>query len=39
MNHALITGVVDALVSQRPRARLQPQPRRCCVVLEPGDES
>jgi predicted ArsR family transcriptional regulator len=39
MNHALITGVVDALVPQRPRARLQPQLRRCCVVLEPGNES
>jgi predicted ArsR family transcriptional regulator len=39
MNHALITGVVDALSPLRPRARLQPRPRRCCVVLEPGTKS
>lgn len=39
MNHALITGVIDALMGQRPRARLQPRPGRCCVVLEPGNES
>lgn len=39
MNHALITGVVDALPPPCPRARLQPLPRRCCVVLEPPGES
>ena len=36
MNHALITGVADALAPHRPRARLQPQPPRCCVVLTAG---
>ncbi|OBI44358.1 transcriptional regulator [Mycobacterium kyorinense] len=36
MNHALITGVTDALTPHCPHARLQPQPERCCVVLTSG---
>jgi predicted ArsR family transcriptional regulator len=34
MNHALITGVADALAPHGPDARLQPGPARCCVVLK-----
>jgi len=37
MNHALITGVADALAPHGPGARLCPGPDRCCVVLTPGD--
>lgn len=37
MNHALITGVADALAPHGPDARLCPGPDRCCVVLTPGD--
>src|SRR5947209_5704051 len=37
MNHALITGVADALAPHGPHARLCPGPDRCCVVLAPGD--
>lgn len=33
MNHALITGVTDALAPHSPHAHLQPGPPRCCVVL------
>ncbi|ETW21317.1 helix-turn-helix transcriptional regulator [Mycobacterium gastri] len=33
MNHALITGVADALAPHGPDARLDPGPQRCCVVL------
>lgn len=33
MNHALITGVADALAPHGPDARLCPGPHRCCVVL------
>ncbi len=33
MNHALITGVADALAPHGPDARLQPGATRCCVVL------
>ena len=33
MNHALITGVADALAPHGPDARLQPGADRCCVVL------
>ncbi|BBX95815.1 helix-turn-helix transcriptional regulator [Mycobacterium lacus] len=33
MNHALITGVADALGPHGPEARLRPGPARCCVVL------
>ncbi|OBK27973.1 transcriptional regulator [Mycobacterium asiaticum] len=33
MNHALITGVADALAPYGPDARLEPRPARCCVVL------
>ncbi|MGA8546974.1 MAG: helix-turn-helix domain-containing protein [Mycobacterium sp.] len=33
MNHALISGVADALTPHSPHARLDPQPERCCVVL------
>jgi predicted ArsR family transcriptional regulator len=33
MNHALITGVSDALAPYGPDARLEPRPARCCVVL------
>jgi len=36
MNHALITGVADALAPHGPDARLCPAPDRCCVVLTPG---
>jgi predicted ArsR family transcriptional regulator len=38
MNHALITGVADALAPHGPDARLCPGPDRCCVVLAPGGE-
>ncbi len=38
MNHALITGVADALAPHRPEARLCPGPDRCCVVLTRGSE-
>jgi predicted ArsR family transcriptional regulator len=38
MNHALITGVADALAPHGPDARLCPGPDRCCVVLTPGPE-
>lgn len=34
MNHALITGVADALAPHGPATRLQPGPARCCVVLK-----
>jgi predicted ArsR family transcriptional regulator len=33
MNHALISGLADALTPHSPGARLDPQPERCCVVL------
>lgn len=36
MNHALITGVADALAPHSPDARLRPGRDRCCVVLRPG---
>jgi predicted ArsR family transcriptional regulator len=36
MNHALITGVADALAPHSPHARLNPGPERCCVVLTSG---
>jgi predicted ArsR family transcriptional regulator len=36
MNHALITGVADALAPHGPDARLCPAPDRCCVVLARG---
>ena len=38
MNHALITGVADALAPHSPNARLCPGPDRCCVVLTRGAE-
>lgn len=38
MNHALITGVADALAPHGPDARLCPGPDRCCVVLSRGSE-
>ncbi|KCF85735.1 hypothetical protein P928_01957, partial [Mycobacterium tuberculosis KT-0024] len=34
MNHALITGVADALAPHSPAVRLAPGPARCCVVLK-----
>jgi predicted ArsR family transcriptional regulator len=34
MNHALITGVADALAPHGPDARLCPAAGRCCVVLK-----
>ncbi|OBH55371.1 metalloregulator ArsR/SmtB family transcription factor [Mycobacterium sp. E2479] len=37
MNHALISGVADALAPHGPGARLCPGRDRCCVVLTPGD--
>lgn len=36
MNHALITGVADALAPHGPDARLCPGRDRCCVVLTPA---
>ncbi|OBK18383.1 helix-turn-helix transcriptional regulator [Mycobacterium asiaticum] len=33
MNHALITGVADALDPYGPDVKLEPRPMRCCVVL------
>jgi predicted ArsR family transcriptional regulator len=33
MNHALITGVAEALAPHGPDVRLYPGPERCCVVL------
>jgi predicted ArsR family transcriptional regulator len=36
MNHAMITGVADALAPHGPEARLCPGPDRCCVVLKPA---
>ena len=36
MNHALITGVADALAPHGPDVRLCPGPDRCCVVLKRG---
>jgi predicted ArsR family transcriptional regulator len=38
MNHALITGVADALAPHGPDARLCPGPDRCCVVLKAGSD-
>lgn len=34
MNEALLGGVIDAVAPGRLRARLDPAPGRCCVVLE-----
>ncbi|OSC37529.1 transcriptional regulator [Mycobacterium decipiens] len=34
MNHALISGVADALAPYGPQVRLKPGPARCCVVLQ-----
>lgn len=39
MNHALITGVADALEPYGPQAQLCPHENRCCVVLSPKSES
>lgn len=36
MNHALITGVAEALAPHAPDARLCPGRDRCCVVLRPA---
>ncbi len=36
MNHALITGVAEALGPHGPEARLCPGPDRCCVVVTRG---
>jgi len=36
MNHALVTGVADALAPHGPQAQLCPGPNRCCVVLKPS---
>jgi predicted ArsR family transcriptional regulator len=36
MNHALITGVADAVAPHGPDARLCPGAERCCVVLKRG---
>jgi predicted ArsR family transcriptional regulator len=36
MNHALISGVADALAPHGPDAQLCPGPNRCCVVLKRG---
>ncbi|MCV7258098.1 helix-turn-helix transcriptional regulator [Mycobacterium shimoidei] len=37
MNHALISGVAEAFTPHCPRARLQPHPDQCCVVVTAGD--
>jgi predicted ArsR family transcriptional regulator len=39
MNHALISGIADALRPHRPHARLDPRPPHCCVVLAAGRKS
>jgi predicted ArsR family transcriptional regulator len=36
MNHALITGVAEALAPHGPDVKLYPGPDRCCVVLTRG---
>jgi predicted ArsR family transcriptional regulator len=36
MNHALITGVAEALAPHGPDVKLYPRPDRCCVVLARG---
>lgn len=33
MNHAMISGIADALRPYHPHARLEPRPPHCCVVL------
>jgi predicted ArsR family transcriptional regulator len=38
MNHALISGVADALRPHSPHTRLDPRPEQCCVVLTPATE-
>jgi predicted ArsR family transcriptional regulator len=38
MNHALITGVAEALAPHGPDVRLYPGPDRCCVVVTRGRE-
>jgi predicted ArsR family transcriptional regulator len=38
MNHALISGVADALAPHGPDARLCPGADRCCVVLRAGSD-
>ncbi|WP_407662710.1 helix-turn-helix transcriptional regulator [Mycobacterium tilburgii] len=38
MNHALITGVAEALAPHGPDARLHPGLDRCCVVLRRGQD-
>jgi predicted ArsR family transcriptional regulator len=38
MNHALISGVADALAPHGPEVRLCPGPDRCCVVLTRGGD-
>ncbi len=37
MNHALISGLTEALGPNRPVAELDPAPDRCCVVLEEAE--
>jgi predicted ArsR family transcriptional regulator len=39
MNHALISGIADALWPHRPHARLDPRPPGCCVVLRAARRS
>jgi predicted ArsR family transcriptional regulator len=39
MNHALITGITDALAPDRICACLEPGENRCCVVLTPAQEA
>jgi predicted ArsR family transcriptional regulator len=36
MNQALVGGVADALEPHCPRVALDPEPGRCCVVLDPA---
>ncbi|MGH3355932.1 MAG: helix-turn-helix transcriptional regulator [Nocardioidaceae bacterium] len=39
MNLRLLDGLLDSLTPTGMQARLDPQPGRCCVRIEPADES
>jgi predicted ArsR family transcriptional regulator len=36
MNEAMVAGIADTLQPHCPRVTLDPEPGRCCVVLEAG---
>jgi predicted ArsR family transcriptional regulator len=38
MNLAILNGLITGLRTQAIRARLAPEPGRCCVVIAPGDK-